>query len=134
MEKIFDLFLAEELSGQKKIKEAYSLLHDEPIRWIECEDISIQQLVDRICDNLESEGLDLETTPTEVVREKFANFDIEVKVPQAYLDLHKAKQDLLKVYEVYTTWDNITEEDKSNFRKHLQSFDSEMEKLKYGKS
>ena len=133
MEKIFDLFLAKELSGEKKIKEAYSAILDEPICWIECEDISIQQLVDRICDNLEKEGLDLETTPTDLVRKKFANFDIKVKIPQAYIDLYEAKKQLLEVYEVYTTWD-ITEENKSNFRKHLQRFDSEMEKLKYGKS
>ena len=133
MEIIFDKFIAQEITGDTKIKKAYSSQYNHPMSWIECEDISIQQLVDRICESLEQEGHDLEETPIEKVKEIFCTFKLEIKVPAAYTSLYEAKQQLMNVYKLYETWD-VSAEDKANFLKHLQSFDTEMEKLKHGES
>jgi len=93
MENLFDLFLEKKLSGDTQIKQAYADLYDVKLTWIEdVQGLTIQQLVDKICDELEAEGSDLTETHVDKIKERFALYPIVKKAPKSYLELAKAKR------------------------------------------
>ena len=92
MEQLFDLFLQKELKGETSILDAYSKLHGVKRSWLSSkQDLTIQELVDNICDDLESQGYDLSTTSTDEIKDRFILWEVLIKAPAGYKELVHAK-------------------------------------------
>tara|TARA_B100001287_G_C22228405_1_gene320312 strand:+ start:70 stop:468 length:399 start_codon:yes stop_codon:yes gene_type:complete len=94
MLRIWEKFVEEqnELDKNISIKEAYANERDIKISWIK-DDLSmtIQEWIDKCCDELEYEGHDLNQTPLHFVKEKFVKYDITIVPPVEYKQLLDAK-------------------------------------------
>ena len=92
MESIFELFLKKEIPGDTPILEAYAKVHDIKKTWLSVnKNLTIQELVDQICDDLESQGYDLSSTPITEIKQRFALHEIIISAPKEYLQLKEAK-------------------------------------------
>lgn len=93
MKKIFESFLQNKALGKSSILDAYSEIYEVKRSWLSCEkDISVQELIDSICDDLESQGYDLSSTSTDEIKKYFVLYKVEVKAPEGYADLMHAKE------------------------------------------
>ena len=91
MDQIFQDYYDKILTGDELLKEIYGTYHDVPLKWIECEHITIKSLVNRICDDFESNGFDLDDLPIVNIREKFQDHEPVVRVPPEWEQLVEAK-------------------------------------------
>tara|TARA_Y100000593_G_scaffold93262_1_gene187478 strand:- start:2059 stop:2451 length:393 start_codon:yes stop_codon:yes gene_type:complete len=93
MKTIFDRFVKKEISGDTLIKDAYSELHDIKTAWItDPLGLTIQEHVNKICDDLESQGYNLTMTPIEEIKIRFVLYDIKIEAPAEYIELREAKK------------------------------------------
>ena len=92
MDQIFQDYHDGILSGDEKLKEIYGTYHDTPLKWIECEDITIRNLLNRICDDFEGQGFDLDELPMVNIRDKFIDYEPVVRVPPEWEQLLEAKK------------------------------------------
>ena len=92
MDQIFQDYYDKVISGDEMLKEIYGTYHDVPLKWIECEHITIKALVNRICDDFESNGFDLDDLPIVNIREKFIDHEPVVRVPPEWEQLLEAKR------------------------------------------
>lgn len=100
MYKIFSDYHEGVLTGEEKLRDVYAQSVNRPVRWIKCEDISIKELVNQICDEFENEGYDLELLPIEYIRDRFVEFEPTVHIPPNYNFLIETKQQLLDQIEL----------------------------------
>jgi hypothetical protein len=100
MLEIFDKFIDKIYSGDMKLIEAYADMQQVSMKWVTCNfDETIQERVNNICDDLEQEGFDLEITPIEKIRERFAACQFSLNVPEEYTSL-KDSLDFVKEVEM----------------------------------
>lgn len=103
MEKIFDMFLKKEMPGNTLMLDAYSQIHDIKPEWLsDHRGLTIQELIDTICDNLESQGYDLSTTAIDEIKHRFVLYEIKIEAPKEYIELREAKnqaEDVLKNFQ-----------------------------------
>lgn len=103
---IWEKFINKTYSGDMLIKEAFAKENDVKISWVNDEaNITIQSFVNKICDKLEEEGLDLETTSTEIVKKRFLEYKIFVQPPVEYSKLSQAKNQAEKVLKKLQEYD-----------------------------
>lgn len=91
MDQIFQDYYDKVLTGDELLKEIYGTYHNVPLKWIECEQITVKGLVNRICDDFESNGFDLDDLPIVNIREKFIDYEPVVRVPPEWEQLLEAK-------------------------------------------
>tara|TARA_B100001758_G_C18206179_1_gene502495 strand:- start:24 stop:416 length:393 start_codon:yes stop_codon:yes gene_type:complete len=95
---IWEKFIDKTYSGEMLIKEAFAKENNVKISWVnDKENMSIQALVNKICDQLEAEGYDLEITSTEAVKNRFLEYEIFVEAPIEYSNMAEAKDQAEKV-------------------------------------
>ena len=92
MDQIFQDYYDKILTGDELLKEIYATYKDVPTKWVDCEHVTIKSLVNRICDDFESNGFDLDDLPIVNIREKFIDFEPVVRVPPEWEQLLEAKQ------------------------------------------
>ena len=92
MDQIFQDYYDKVITGDELLKEIYGTYHNVPLKWIECEHITIKALVNRICDDFESNGFDLDDLPIVNIREKFTDYEPVVRVPPEWEQLLEAKR------------------------------------------
>lgn len=92
MDQIFQDYYDGVIDGDDLLRETYATYHNVPTKWLECEAITVKDLVNRICDDFESNGFDLEELPLVNIREKFIEYEPVVRVPLEYTQLLDAKQ------------------------------------------
>ena len=91
MDQIFQDYYDKVLTGDELLKEIYGTYLYVPLKWIECEQITVKGLVNRICDDFESNGFDLDDLPIVNIREKFIDYEPVVRVPPEWEQLLEAK-------------------------------------------
>ena len=92
MDQIFQDYYDGVIDGDESLKETYATYQNVPTKWIQCEDTSVKGLINRICDDFESNGFDLDELPLENIREKFLEYEPVVRVPPEYKQLLDAKK------------------------------------------
>lgn len=92
MYQIFQDYNDNILDGDITLKDAYSRYHNVSVKWLKCENITIKSLLNRICDEFESNGFDLDELPLENIRDSFVKHAPVVSVPLEYTQLTEAKQ------------------------------------------
>lgn len=91
MEDIFLDYQNKKITGDSTLQEEYSRRTETKKEWVECEDITIHQLINRILDEFEDAGFDLEMLPMENVLERFLTYKPVINVPSEYTQLQNAK-------------------------------------------
>ena len=91
LDQIFQDYYDEIIDGDRKLSELYGTYTNTPVKWIQCEDITIKDLINRICDNFEEAGHDLNEVPIDSIREKFLDTLVKVDTPSQYIGLNDAK-------------------------------------------
>lgn len=91
LDQIFQDYWDQVIDGDETLKEVYGTYTNTPIKWLRCEDITIKNLVNRICDGFEASGHDLNEVPIEKIRERFINTIVKVETPTQYIGLSEAK-------------------------------------------
>ena len=91
MDQIFQDYYDKVITGDELLSEIYGTYHNIPIKWIECEQTTVKDLVNRICDTFESNGFDLDDLPIVNIREKFIDYQPVVRVPPEWEQLLDAK-------------------------------------------
>ena len=91
MDQIFQDYYDKILTGDELLKEIYGTYRNVPLKWVQCENITIKALVNRICDDFESNGFDLDDLPIVNIREKFMDYEPVVRVPPEWEQLVEAK-------------------------------------------
>ena len=103
MDQIFHDYHDRILTGDELLKEVYATYNNVSIKWLECENITIRDLVNRICNDYEDEGFDLDELPLVNIRERFMDFTPIVRVPPEYEQLvdakNKSKEQLISITE-----------------------------------
>lgn len=107
MDQIFQDYHDMILTGDEFLKEIYGTYQDVPLKWIECEHITIKSLVNRICDDFESNGFDLDELPLDNIREKFIECEPVVRVPPEYTQLVAAKNQAKEQLEAIKADENL---------------------------
>ena len=92
LDQIFQDYSDEVIDGTEKLKETYATYTNTPVKWVRCEDISVKNLVNRICDEFETAGFDLHDVPIETIRDRFIETKVTVDTPTQYIGLNEAKQ------------------------------------------
>jgi thiaminase len=92
MEKIFKQFLAKDLPGNTLISDAYSRIHEIKPGWIvDYRKLTVQEFIDKICDDLEKQGYDLSVTSVDEIQQRFVLYKIKVEAPETYTQCKEAK-------------------------------------------
>ena len=91
LDQIFQDYCDEVIDGNEKLSEVYATYSNTPVKWIKCEDITVKNLVNRICDDFEEAGNDLNEVPIDMIREKFLDTTLKVDTPSQYIGLNEAK-------------------------------------------
>ena len=92
MESIFLAYQNETITGNTKLQEEYAQRKGIKKQWVHCEDISVRQLIDKILDEFEEAGFDLDTLPMENVLSRFLAFEPRIEIPTEYIQLQEAKK------------------------------------------
>ena len=83
------------------IKNAYSIVNKVKFSWVQDSlGLTVQEWIDKCCDELEQEGYDLQTTSIELVKEKFVQYDISIEPPKEYKQLQNALAQANKTLEM----------------------------------
>ena len=92
-------------SGDMLIKEAFAKENNVNITWVDDKlNFTIQEFVNKICDELEADGHDLQQTSTDVVKSLFLEYKISIEPPVAYTNMAEAKEqaeEVLKKLQEY---------------------------------
>jgi uncharacterized protein YpuA (DUF1002 family) len=96
MEKIWLEYINGNLSLSARVKEVYALEHNFKPEWLDMTSETIEEYVNRLLSELESEGYDLDTTPVEILQQKFVEEAITVNAPLPYIKLSAALSSLKK--------------------------------------
>jgi len=97
---IWEKFIEKIYPGEMLIKEAFAKENNVRTSWvIDKQNLTIQALVNKICDKLETDGLDLQITSTEVVKNLFLEYEISIQPPVEYKNISAAKDQAEKVLE-----------------------------------
>ena len=92
LNQIFQDYWDKVIDGDEKLIELYGTYTNTPIKWIQCEDITIRNLVNRICDDFEASGYDLNDVSIDEIRDIFIDTSVKVETPTQYIGLNEAKQ------------------------------------------
>lgn len=115
MDQIFQDYYDKVITGDELLAEIYGTYHNVPLKWIECESVTIKSLVNRICDDFESNGFDLDDLPIVNIRERFIDYEPVVRVPPEWEQLVEAKRLAesqlkdLKSNDLFMKQENISE-------------------------
>ena len=134
LDQIFQDYWDEVIDGNGKLKEIYGTYTNTPTKWISCEDITVKSLVNRICDEFEDAGHDLNEVPITKIRDRFVQTEIIVDTPSQYVGLNEAK---LYVEEKLANFHSVealknhpeAESIEENLKGALQSIVSKMKEL-----
>lgn len=96
MENLWIEYINGDLPLSASVKETYALQHGFEPEWLEMTDETVEDYVKRLLSELESEGYDLDSTPIEILKQKFVNESIVVNAPLAYINLSNALSELKK--------------------------------------
>ena len=134
LDQIFQDYSDEIIDGNEKLSEAYATYTNTPLKWVRCEDITVKNLVNRICDEFESAGYDLNDVPIESIRDKFLETKVEVDTPTQYTGLNEAKQyveERLANFRSNEAFKNHPEADvvESNLKGALEAIITKMKEL-----
>ena len=134
MDQIFQDYYDRILTGDELLKEIYGTYHDIPLKWIDCEEITIKGLVNRICDDFESNGFDLDELPIVNIREKFIDHKPVVRVPPEWEQLMEAKALCETELKVIRNNENLMAHDNidkiiSHFEGTIASIDNKLKGL-----
>ena len=91
LDQIFQDYWDKVIDGTEKLSEVYGTYTNTPTKWITCEDITVKNLINRICDDFEDAGHDLNDVPIEKIRDIFLDTPIDVETPTQYIGLNEAK-------------------------------------------
>ena len=92
LDQIFQDYWDKVIDGNEKLVEVYGTYTNTPTKWIQCEDITVRNLVNRICDDFEASGYDLNEVSIDEIRDIFIDTPIKVDTPSQYIGLNEAKQ------------------------------------------
>lgn len=134
MNKIFQDYYDGTLSGDETLKKVYSDYYKISEKWIQCENITIKALMNRICDEYEADGFDLESLPLDTIRVRFLEFEPKWTEPPEYRQFVEGKQlaesqlELIKNNKVLMSTAGI-ESTITQIEATIESFDKELLKL-----
>ena len=134
MDQIFQDYHDMILTGDEFLKDIYGTYHDIPLKWIECEHITVKALVNRICDDFESNGFDLDELPLVNIREKFIEYEPVVRTPPEYAQLVDAKNQAKEQLSILKTDENLRKSDSydkiiSHIETMITSIDNKLQEL-----
>lgn len=89
---IFDSFLLGDIEPNESVNKVFSEKHCISQKWITSEDMSVQDIIDDICDSYESEGYDLEVMPVTKIGDRFHLYEPEYSIPIEYRRLLETKE------------------------------------------
>ena len=105
MEIIWEKFINKTYPGDMLIKDAFAKENNVKSSWVADKlNLTIQGFVNTICDNLEEQGFDLQTTSIDVVKDLFLKYEISIQAPIEYVNMAEAKaqaEDVLKKLQKY---------------------------------
>ena len=134
LDQIFQDYCDRVIDGNEKLAEVYGTYTNTPVRWLKCEDITVKNLVNRICDDFEEAGHDLNEVPIETIREKFLETSVEVDTPSQYLGLNDAKlyvEEKLANFHAIEAFQNHPEREtvQKNLKEALDTIINKMKEL-----
>ena len=111
------------------IKSAYAIVNKVKSSWVQDPlGLTIQEWIDKCCDDLEEEGHDLQTTSTELVKEKFVQYDISIESPKEYKQLQNALSQANKTLEMLSSFE-ADEATLEQIKSTIRLLTSEMKEL-----
>lgn len=111
------------------IKNAYAIVNNVKFSWVQDSlGLTIQEWIDKCCDDLENEGYDLQTTSIELVKEKFVQYDISVEPPKEYKQLQNALAQANKTLEMLSGFE-ADEATLEQIKSTIRLLTSEMKEL-----
>lgn len=110
---IFDDFLAGNIDGNASVNRLYSDKYLISMKWISSPDMTVQDIVDDICDSYELEGYDLEVMPVTRIGDRFHLYEPQYEIPPEYNQLLETKAYVEK---------QITEAKQLGYDKSIVSF------------
>ena len=111
------------------IKNAYSIVNKVKFSWVQdSRGLTIQEWIDKCCDELEAEGYDLQTTSIELVKEKFVQYDISIEPPKEYKQLQNALSQANKTFEMLSNFE-ADEATLEQIKSTIRLLTSEMKEL-----
>lgn len=134
LDQIFHDYCDKVIDGNESIKETYGTYTNTPTKWIQCEDITVKALVNRICDAFESSGYDLTEVPIYNIRDKFVDTPIRTQTPSEYISLNEAKSYVEEQLENFQSIEALqnhpnAEEMQKSLTSALESIISSMKEL-----
>jgi len=111
MDQIFHDYYDKILTGDEKLQEIYATYENQPVSWVHCENITIRELVNKICDEFEDAGFDLDELPLENIKDKFMEFEPKVIVPEQYKYLIAAKNRLKEQFALLKNIENLVNDE-----------------------
>ena len=111
MDQIFHDYYDKILTGDEKLQEIYATYENQPVSWVHCDDITIKELTNRICDEFEDAGFDLDELPLENIKDKFIEFEPKIIVPEQYKSLIAAKNRVKEQFELLKNIENLVEDE-----------------------
>ena len=90
MDKVWQGYIDNTLSLDMSLKDAYCQCYRIPSQWVEIEDITLEEYVQKCTDFLEAAGYNLDTTPLKYLEDKFVSLEITITAPKEYIDLSKS--------------------------------------------
>lgn len=88
---IFDSFLEGTIDAMESLNEVYANKKSISVKWISSKDMTIQDIINDICDSYEAEGFDLETLPVTKIGDRFHLYEPSYKIPKEYVRLLETK-------------------------------------------
>ena len=111
------------------IKNAYSIVNKVKFSWVQDSlGLTVQEWIDKCCDELEQEGYDLQTTSIELVKEKFVQYDISIEPPKEYKQLQNALAQANKTLEMLSGFE-ADEATLEQIKSTIRLLTSEMKEL-----
>lgn len=111
------------------IKSAYSIVNKIKISWVQDSlGLTIQEWIDKCCDELEEEGYDLQITSVDLVKEKFVQYDISIDPPKEYKQLQNALVQANKTLEMLSNFE-ADEATLDQIKSTIRLLTSEMKEL-----
>lgn len=99
MLEIFDKYIDKSFEPSMLLIDAYSSIKKISRKWVSSNlgDKTIQETVDYYCDELEKEGFDLNFTDVKHIRERFSHISFVVNVPEEWVSLKLALDEINEV-------------------------------------
>ena len=111
------------------IKSAYAIVNKIKLSWVQDSlGLTIQEWIDKCCDELEAEGYDLQITSVDLVKEKFVQYDISIDPPKEYKQLQNALVQANKTLEMLSNFE-ADEATLDQIKSTIRLLTSEMKEL-----